>query len=229
MPYSLVYVLLEVRAGHGTEQQLHLRSLGESQYEVLFACPLYDAREVPAPIQRFADPDLRLMTDKTPKMLRPRQRTLDARRRDLDGAVVAFGLDRRSNDGGDPRAELVVYRTVLPIQEHGEQRPPREPGLHQLGSLGKHALDYLLQPLQSRRLSHLLRTIKKQRARRPLAHLQHVRLYLRVCRLQGSQGRQRIVWYTDSCRANRFYEAFHSRVLITQSLSSWGRKKAGVP
>jgi hypothetical protein len=33
-------------------------------------------------------------------------------------------------------------------------------------------------------------------------------LYLRVCRLQGSQGRQWIV-YTPA-RANRFYENFHS-------------------
>jgi hypothetical protein len=89
MPYSLVYVLLEVRAGHGTERQLHHRSLGESQYEGVFARAVYDARKVPAPIQRLTDPDLRLVADEAPEVLRPRQRALDAGRRDLDATVVA--------------------------------------------------------------------------------------------------------------------------------------------
>src|SRR3712207_2512967 len=117
MAYSLVDVLLEVRAGHGTERQLHLSSLGESQYEGVLTSPLYDAREVPAPILGLNESDLRLVPDETPEVLGPRQRTLDARRRNLDGTVVAFGLDRRSDDGGDPRAELVVHGTVLPVQK----------------------------------------------------------------------------------------------------------------
>ena len=87
------------------------------------------------------------MADEAPEVLRLGQRALDARRRDLDGTVVALGLDRRGDDGGDPRAELVIHRAVLPVHEQGKQRPPRKPGLDELGSLGEHALHDLRQPL----------------------------------------------------------------------------------
>ena len=69
----------------------------------------------------------------------------------------------------------------------------------------------------TRRLSHLLQTIKKATGPKTPCSLSALRLYLRVCRLRGSQGRQGTLYDTGLRLANRFYEAVLAIVLITCS------------
>src|SRR5215211_2574903 len=145
------------------------------------------------------------MPHEAPEMLGLRERTLYTRRGDLEGAVVPFGFECRRDGGDDPRAELVVHRTVLPVHKQRQHRPRREAGLHQLGPFRERAFHNLRQSFQSRRLYHLLQTLKKATGPwRPLALVQHRRLYRRVCRLQGALARVATAPYTPvatSCAA----------------------------
>src|SRR5215210_4157498 len=107
--FILLYVLLEVSPRDGAERQLHLRSpLWEFYYETCLVRSLYRPGKAAPPVHGFGQLHLRLLTDKAPEMLRLRQGTLYARRRDLDEPVEALLVQHRRDAPDHTRGKLVV-------------------------------------------------------------------------------------------------------------------------